>query len=247
MKLGSSFSVPAAPDKVLALFLDPETMKVCIPGCEELSQPDETHYKGTLVNEVAHVKFKASFVAEIVSVTTPSDTTEPAVVNAVLKGEDRRLGSTVKLDATLQVTPTASGEGGDLSEVSYELEMAMWGKLGRLGESVIRRRTVEVEQQFAEALTAVCSGQPVPQRPEKASGRRKSAPAAAAAPGAVQTTATSAESGAVATTPQTVADAQLGTQPLAQRRSEDWVVLGLSVATAFAYGIIFGSRRGARR
>jgi len=69
VKLASSFTVPAAADKVVALFLDPTTMRSCIPGCEELVQTDETHYKGTLVNEVAHVRFKAGFTAEIVSVT----------------------------------------------------------------------------------------------------------------------------------------------------------------------------------
>ena len=48
--------------------------------------------------------------------------------------------------------------------MAYEFELAIRGKLGRLGESVIRRRTAEVERQFAEALSAVCSGRPLPQR-----------------------------------------------------------------------------------
>jgi len=115
VKLSSSFTVPAAADKVVALFLDPLTMRSCIPGCEELVQTDDSHYKGTLVNEVAHVRFKAGFTAEIVSVSEAVD--GPAVVHAVLRGEDRRLGSTIRMDAVLRVSPVASGDAGDTSEV----------------------------------------------------------------------------------------------------------------------------------
>jgi carbon monoxide dehydrogenase subunit G len=238
MKLTSSFTVPAAPDKVLALFLDPTTMQACIPGCEELVQSDETHYQGSLVNEVAHVKFKAGFTAEITSTTAPADTSEPAVVNAVLKGEDRRLGSTIKIDATLTVSPLSEGDG---SEVSYEFELAMWGKLGRLGESVIRRRTMEVEQQFAEALTAVCAGQPIPPRTGKAAARRAERATAGAAGQPVSTGSVSA------TSSQPGSPAVVTTQVSPQRTQEDLVVLGLAVAAAFAYGVIFGGRRGAHR
>ena len=137
-------------------------MRSCIPGCEELVQADESHYQGTLVNEVAHVRFKAGFTAEIVSVSEAA--AGPAVVHAVLRGEDRRLGSTIRMDATLRVSPIGSSDADQASEVAYEFELAIRGKLGRLGESVIRRRTAEVERQFAEALTAVCSGRPLPQR-----------------------------------------------------------------------------------
>lgn len=37
MKLASSFTIPAAADKVVTLFLAPTTMSSCIPGCEDLA------------------------------------------------------------------------------------------------------------------------------------------------------------------------------------------------------------------
>ena len=222
VKLASSFTVPAAADKAVALLLDPTTMRSCIPGCEELVQTDETHYKGTLVNEVAHVRFKAAFAAEIVSVTE-SGVDGPAVVHALLRGEDRRLGSTIRVDATLRVAPV---EPGDASEIGYEFELAIRGKLGRLGEAVIRRRTAEVERQFVEALTAVCSGRPLPQR---------DAGSAAGRGGALV---------AVAENDRLTRDAPL---PPAAPPRQDRLVLGLAVAAAFAYGILVGERLGGRR
>jgi carbon monoxide dehydrogenase subunit G len=230
VKLSSSFTVPAAADKVVALFLDPQTMRSCIPGCEELVQIDESHYKGTLVNEVAHVRFKAGFTAEIVSVSEAAD--EPAVVRAVLRGEDRRLGSTIRMDAALRVSPVTSSDAVDTSEVDYEFELAIRGKLGRLGESVIRRRTAEVERQFAEALTAVCSGRPLPQRSADVPGgvKRDDAVTSAAQPEAFASPSSASERGPVAAPPR-----------------QDRLVLGFAVAAAFAYGILVGERIGGRR
>ncbi|MBH0776342.1 CoxG family protein [Nocardia bovistercoris] len=236
MKIASSFTVPAAADKVLTLFLDPATMQACVPGCEELTQSDETHYQGVLVNEVAHVKFRARFNAEITSTTASADTSEPAVVRAVVRGEDRRLGSTMKVTATLTITPLSSGAEADRCEVAYEFELAILGKLGRLGEAVIRRRATEVEKQFAEALTAVSTGQPVPV-PESRKPAMVRALTGHSTPDAAQQGETlSALTTAGATAPRVV-----------ETRSRDqWLVLVLAVAAAFAYGVIFGGRRSVR-
>ncbi len=226
MKLSSQFDVPAAPDKVVALFFDPGTMRECLPGCEELEQVDEKTYRGVLTSEVAHIKFKASFSAVITSVEEPADSSQPAVINAVLKGEDRRLGSTIKVDATMTIAPV-----GEASQVTYELEMAMWGKLGRLGESVIRRRSIEVERQFSEALAAVCAGQPIPHRQQT-----KKAPRSL---GSVAPTAATAEG--VGDQPAQVGDVGLVTS--ARSHTQDLPFLIAVAAAAFAYGIILGGRK----
>jgi carbon monoxide dehydrogenase subunit G len=224
MKLSSQFDAPAAPDKVVALFFDPATMRECLPGCEELEQVDPKTFRGLLTNEIAHVKFKAGFIAEIASVEKVSDQPGASVVTAVIKGEDRRLGSTIKVDARVTVAPH-----GEASRVTYELELAMWGKLGRLGEPVIRRRSVEVERQFSEALAAVCTGQPIPRR----SGRE---------PATSGTTRTHAAAGVLQGTDGTTRTAAL-VEAGRVGRSRDLPFLVAVAAAAFAYGVIWGSRR----
>jgi carbon monoxide dehydrogenase subunit G len=226
MKLSSQFDVPAAPDKVVALFFDPGTMRECLPGCEELEQVDEKTYRGVLTSEIAHVKFKASFSAVITSVEQPADSSQPAVINAVLKGEDRRLGSTIKVDATMTIVPV-----GEASQVTYELEMAMWGKLGRLGESVIRRRSTEVERQFSEALAAVCAGQPIPHRQQTKKATRSLGTSSAP----VGTTEGASD--------QAVQLGDVGLTPNARNHTQDLPFLVAVAAAAFAYGIILGGRK----
>jgi uncharacterized protein len=151
MKLSSSFWVPAAPERVFAHFLDPESMRACVPGCQELVKVDDTHYRGTLVNEVAHVRFSAGFTAEITEQAGPGE------VKALLRGEDRRLGSSIKIEAALAVNEDGAA---DSSRVEFGLDVALWGKIGRLGESIVRRRTEEVERQFAADFSRVCAAGP---------------------------------------------------------------------------------------
>jgi uncharacterized protein len=152
MKLGSTFTVPTEPARVFAHFLAPDSMRASIPGCTELERSDERHYRGKLVNEIAHVRFSAGFSAEI------TELTEPREVRAVLKGEDRRLGSSIKIDALLAVEPDPADAAK--SQVDYTLEIALWGKIGRLGESIVRRRSTEVEKQFVEIFSKICAGGP---------------------------------------------------------------------------------------
>jgi carbon monoxide dehydrogenase subunit G len=151
MKLSSSFWVPAAPERVFAHFLDPDSMRACVPGCQELVKVDDTHYRGTLVNEVAHVRFSAGFTAEITEQAGPGE------VKALLRGEDRRLGSSIKIEAALAVNEDGAA---DSSRVEFGLDVALWGKIGRLGESIVRRRTEEVERQFAADFSRVCAAGP---------------------------------------------------------------------------------------
>ncbi|MGQ4618820.1 SRPBCC domain-containing protein [Nocardia sp. R7R-8] len=229
MKLTSRFEVPAPPDKVVALFFDPATMRECLPGCEEFEQVDETTYRGTLVNEIAHVKFKAVFSAVITSVEEAGDGDGASTVSAILKGEDRRLGSTIKIDARLRITPQ-----GEASAVDYELEMAMWGKLGRLGEAVIRRRSIEVERQFAENVAAVCAGRPVPHTGAK--------PAKNQAPVAGVSSATTA----VAAQPAELTGPVASRETFASGRGNDLPFLVAVAAAAFAWGVVIGGWRRAR-
>jgi carbon monoxide dehydrogenase subunit G len=158
MKLGSSFLVPAERTRVFEHFLDPHSMRASLPGCAELERVDDAHYRGRLVNEIAHVRFSAGFSAEITELRAPGE------VVAVLKGEDRKLGSSIRINAVLAIRQDDTDPAE--SRVDYSLDVALWGKIGRLGESIVRRRSQEVERQFVTLFSEICaSGPPGPDNP----------------------------------------------------------------------------------
>lgn len=146
MQISSDFSIETSPSHAFDIFLDPQVMQRCIPGCAELERVDELHYRGKLTNEIAHVKFNANFTAEIVEMDRPRK------IRAALSGEDRRLGSSIKVTIALELEQ--KGEG---CRVAYQMDFAIWGKLGRLGEPIVRRRSAEVERDFVAALILACN------------------------------------------------------------------------------------------
>lgn len=160
MILEGAFTLPVASVQAWNLLLDPGALRRCIPGCASLERVDATHYRGQVVNEVAHIRFNASFNAELVLV-------EPYQrVQAVLKGEDRRLSSSLRVDVTLVVEEMTQSEAteegitpaqGRSSRIQYYMDVALWGKIGRLGEPIFRRRMTEVESQFVHAVIGECS------------------------------------------------------------------------------------------
>ncbi len=145
MLISSNFIIAAQPSHVFDTLLDPKVMIKCIQGCQELERLDETHYRGRITNEVAHVKFNARFVAEITELKHPN------YIQAVLNGEDRHLGSSIKVTIALTLEETEAG-----SAIGYQMEIAIWGKLGRLGESIVRRRSLEFERDFIAELSRSC-------------------------------------------------------------------------------------------
>jgi carbon monoxide dehydrogenase subunit G len=146
VQLGSTFEVAATPDRVFDRFLDANVMQSCIPGCAELVQADSTHYSGRLVNEIAHVRFNAAFSLEITEISPPHS------IHALLQGDDSRLGSSLKINATLFVEPIGTGR----SKVDYTMDVALWGKLGRLGQSIFQHRTAQVQTEFVERFSRAC-------------------------------------------------------------------------------------------
>src|SRR5262245_20478913 len=56
MKLEGSYEVKAPRDKVWSAFLDPETLRKAIPGCEKLEMVGPDEYKATMKIGVAAVK-----------------------------------------------------------------------------------------------------------------------------------------------------------------------------------------------
>jgi carbon monoxide dehydrogenase subunit G len=178
MKLESTFFIPASPERVFSSFLEPEVILASLPGLEQFTRVDEETFRGTLRNEVAHVKFNAAFTA------TLQEVDDPRLVVAKVQGEDRRLASSIKADARLAIEPS-----GDGSQVDYGLEVALWGPIGRVGEAIVRRRTAEIQEEFVRRFSRVCQGLPAqpdvatPAEPERPVARATDAdPAAATSP-----------------------------------------------------------------
>ena len=143
MKISGELTVPAPQAAVFEAVQDARFFASCIDGVQELTEVDPTHYDAVLETKVAYMKFRFKLSVEVTR-KEPPDTIEAKV-------EGTPLGIVGRLTATSLTTLT---EVGDETKIAYNVETALTGKLGSLGQPVLRSKAKEMEKQFAARLAA---------------------------------------------------------------------------------------------
>jgi len=143
MKFTGDISVPAPREAVYAKVRDARFFASCVEGVRDLNEIDSDHYTAVLDTKVAYLKFKFNVAVEVVRADPPHE------IEAKIEGTP--LGIVGRLTAS-SVTRLAEENGG--TKISYEIEAALTGKLGSLGQPVLRSKAKEFERQFAERMRA---------------------------------------------------------------------------------------------
>jgi carbon monoxide dehydrogenase subunit G len=143
MKFTGDLFIDAPRDAVFAKVRDARFFASCVEGVQELNEIDADHYTAVLETRVAYLKFRFNVAVEVVRVEAPAE------IEAKIEGAP--LGIVGRLTAS-SVTRLADENGG--TKVSYEIEAALTGKLGSLGQPVLRAKARDMERQFAERLQA---------------------------------------------------------------------------------------------
>lgn len=172
MRLERQFAVPASPAAVWDFFWDVPTLASCIPGCVGVTPAGEPDRYTALV-EVAVGRFRVQFELTIDVV----DSHECQSVRARAQGRDRVTRSTLVSDLDFNVAE--DGSGGAIVTLGNELQV--FGRLASLGHSMIKRRSEDLMDEFADGLRArlgqdessalsssgeqpACAGPPRPER-----------------------------------------------------------------------------------
>ena len=143
MKFTGDISVPAPRDAVYAKVRDARFFASCVEGVRDLNEIDPDHYTAVLDTKVAYLKFKFNVAVEV------TRTDPPREIEAKIEGTP--LGIVGRLTAR-SLTRLEEENGG--TKISYEIEAALTGKLGSLGQPVLRSKAKELERQFAERMRA---------------------------------------------------------------------------------------------
>lgn len=174
MKLEGRFRLPASREQVFAKLNDPLFFASCIEGVGDLKEVDRDHFTATLETRIAYIKFRFAVAVALVERSAPSRVTGTV--------EGTPFGTAGRLTASA-VANLHEIEGGLATEIAYEMNMALTGKLGSLGQPVMRAKSREMEQVFVRRATAAFSGQGSEAVVEAASPGRQS-PAVASPVGA---------------------------------------------------------------
>ena len=138
------FTVRAPVEKVWAFLRDPQQVAACIPGAERIEVIDDRHYR---VVAGARVSFLSVSFAMNVTVT---EVEEPIRLVSRAEGMDARIKERVKLISTL----TLATRGDDATDVSYTIDLTVFGKLASLGFAVIKGKAGQMAADFASCIRA---------------------------------------------------------------------------------------------
>ena len=143
MKFETTLVVPAQREAVWDLLLDLSRVGRCFPGVEELEPLEDDSYSGTMRVRVGPVSIRIAGTIKILERDR-----DGWRARMRLEGADRRVGGGVRGAMDVSLKEIAPQE----TEVAISSDVAFLGKLGELGQMVIRRKADSVIQEFAANL-----------------------------------------------------------------------------------------------
>jgi carbon monoxide dehydrogenase subunit G len=143
MKFTGEITVGAPREAVFAKVRDARFFASCIEGVHDLNEIDTDHYTAVLETKVAYLKFKFNVAVEVLRADPPGE------IEARIEGTPS--GIVGRLTAR-SLTRLIEDSGG--TKVTYEVDAALTGKLGSLGQPVLRAKAKEMERQFAQRMRA---------------------------------------------------------------------------------------------
>ena len=115
----------------------------CVEGVHDLVETGPDAYSATFETKVAYMKFAFKVTVQVVRAD------EPREIEAKIEGTP--VGIVGRLTAT---SATRLTEMSGATRIDYDVEAALTGKLGSLGQPVLRAKAKEMERQFAARLAA---------------------------------------------------------------------------------------------
>jgi uncharacterized protein len=141
MKLTGEITVDAPRQKIFEALCDPHFFASCIEGVKDLKPLEGNRYDAVLETRVAYLRFRFKVVVELARIDAPHE------IEARIEGTP--MGVVGRLAAT-SVTRFTEEEGK--TKMAYVIDTALTGKLGALGQPVLKAKAKEMEKQFKERV-----------------------------------------------------------------------------------------------
>ncbi len=148
MDMTGEYSIPAARQRVWEALNDPEILKQCIPGCEEIEKLSPVEWTAKVTAKVGPVK--AKFGGKV----TLSDLDPPNGYTITGEGTGGAAGF-AKGGAKVKLSDEAAG--GTL--LSYTVQAQVGGKLAQIGSRLIDGASRKMAHDFFARFAAIVGGE----------------------------------------------------------------------------------------
>ena len=147
LNIAGEITVAAPREAVFKALSDAPFFASCIDGVNDLTEIDATHYGAVLETRIAFMRFKFKVGVEMTKLTPPEE------IEAKVEGTP--LGMVGRLTATASTHLT---DLGGQTLIRYAIDATLTGKLGSMGQPVLKAKAKEMEKQFTARLAAAFAG-----------------------------------------------------------------------------------------
>lgn len=137
MELSDEITISASKERVYAALNDPDVLRQCIPGCEELVKHSDTEMEAKVVLKVGPVKAKFSGDVQLDTSGAPDAFSLTGQGNGGAAGFAKG-GADVTLTA----------DGPDTTILRYDAKADIGGKLAQLGSRLIQGTAKKLAAKF---------------------------------------------------------------------------------------------------
>ena len=144
MDLTGEYRIPAPRETVWVALNNPDVLKACIPGCEELNKTSQTEFVARVVAKIGPVK--ARFGGKV----TLSDIDPPNGYTITGEGQGGAAGF-AKGGAKVRLEPV---DGGAATVLRYSADAQIGGKLAQIGSRLVEGTAKKLADEFFAAFAA---------------------------------------------------------------------------------------------
>ncbi|MAW86878.1 MAG: carbon monoxide dehydrogenase [Phyllobacteriaceae bacterium] len=126
---------------------DPEVLKDCIPGCQELNKTSETEFEAVVTLKIGPIKAKFNGAVELTNLNPPHSYTITGEGKGGVAGFAKG-GADVSLKE----------DGPDATILSYSAKADVGGKMAQLGSRLIQSTSKKLAGQFFSDFNARVTG-----------------------------------------------------------------------------------------
>ena len=136
MTMTGEVQLPARREVVYAKLNDPEVLKACIPGCEELNKTSDTEFQAVATTKIGPVKARFKGKVHLTDLDPPN--------GYRISGEgEGGVAGFAKGGATVALSEK---DGGTL--LTYNVEAQIGGKLAQLGQRLVNGAAKKIADDF---------------------------------------------------------------------------------------------------
>lgn len=148
MEIDKTLLLPASPERVWALLLDPQAMAKCVPGMQSVQVVSPDEYTAEMVTKVSFITARMKLRTRIV------ERDEPHYLKAEGTGEDSSVASSMKQTTEMHLEALQDGQ----SQLRLKVKVDVVGRLATFGLSALKTKADRLWDEFGQNLVQHLGG-----------------------------------------------------------------------------------------